>query len=112
MSRRFVKINGFRGRWVAEVEGRLLAVLHHLHRVPPDGYFGPIGDPRDIGTKRFRELEDALREHDLAVIQRDRDAETLARDGYVGVFGFKDLVIDHARGISLTFTEKYAEPKR
>lgn len=111
ISRRKVSIRGQRGRWVAEVEGRMLGVLHHLYRDGPTGYFGPFdrGDPR--GSKRFEELETALATFDLAVLQRDRDLETLARDGYIGVFRFKDRKIDYESGFSLTFVERYADPK-
>ena len=105
-----VKINGVRGRWVAEVEGQWLGVLHHMLRVGPTGYAAPIL-PEHIGSKRLQELEDALRAHELVVIQRDKDSVSLARDGYVGVFHFKDLVFDPVRGIHMTFTGRYADPK-
>lgn len=107
---RRVKINGVRGRWIAEVEGRWLAVLHHLHRRGADGYESMIL-PEHVGTKRLDELLKALRENDLVVVQRDADPETLARDGYVGVFRFADLQFDEATGISLRFTGRYADPK-
>ncbi|MDW4549893.1 hypothetical protein R5H32_11060 [Defluviimonas sp. D31] len=107
---RRVKINGVRGRWVAEVEGKWLAVLHHLHRRGANGYEAAIL-PEHIGTKRLDDLLTALRENDLAVIQRDADPDTMARDGYVGVFRFTDLLIDKNTGISLRFTERYADPK-
>ncbi|MCL4187644.1 MAG: hypothetical protein KJZ85_08550 [Rhodobacteraceae bacterium] len=109
--RRRVHIRGERGRWVAEVEGRWLAVLHQTFRVGPHGYRAPI-PPEHPGQKRFEELARALHEHDLVVVQRDRDPVTLARDGYVGVFRFKDLRVDTDAGeMSLTLTERHADPK-
>ena len=105
-----VKIRGVRGGWLAEVEGKWLAVLHHTQRVPPNRYVAPIR-PQDIGTKRLAGLLDALRGNDLVVIQKDKDAVSLARDGYVGVFRFTDLVVDDQREFSLTLTDIYARPK-
>jgi hypothetical protein len=99
-----------RGRWVADVEGRLLGVLHHTQRVGLDKYQAAIL-PEHLGSKRLAELERALRENEHVVVQRDKDSVTLARDGYVGVFTFKDLVFDPDEGLKLTFTGKYAEPK-
>ena len=109
---RLVKINGERGRWVAEVEGQWLAVLHHTQRIGPHDHFMPLnwGDPRK--SRRYQEFEDALKTHDLAVIQRDGDPITLSRDGYVGVFRFANLQIDYSSGIRLRFTERYASPQR
>lgn len=108
---RRVRINGARGRWVAEVEGRWLAVLHHSLREGATGYRAPIA-PEHPGQKRFQELVAALEGQDLVVIQRDRDPETLARDGYVGVFRFADLRLDlEALELSLRLTERYADPK-
>jgi hypothetical protein len=105
-----VKINGVRGGWLAEVEGRWLAVLHHTLRHGPDRSRAPIR-PQDVGTKRLHDLQVALRTHDLVVVQRDRDPVSLARDGYIGVFRFTDLTFDGDREFSLRLTEKYAEPK-
>ena len=108
---RQVKISGERGRWVAEVEGRWLGVLHHTLRVGASGYRAPIS-PEHPGQKRFEELVTALRENDLVVIQRDADPISLARDGYVGVFRFTDLKIDlSVMELSLRLTARYADPK-
>jgi hypothetical protein len=108
---RRVKITGERGRWVADVEGRKLAVLHHTLREGATGYRAPIA-PEHPGSKRFQELVAALQDHDLVVIQRDKAPETLARDGYVGVFRFADLRIDlDALELTLRLTERYADPK-
>ena len=107
---RRVKITGARGRWVAEVEGRMLAVLHSTHMQPGGQLFAPFddGDPR--GRARYEEFQEALRNHELVVIQRDRSATDFTRNGYVGVFRFSDLEIDYASGISLRLTERYADP--
>ncbi len=90
----------------------MLGVLHHLHRQGRDGYSAEIF-PEHLNQKRFQELVAALEGNDLVVIQRDRDAQTLARDGYVGVFRFTDLNIDTENlRLTLRFTEKYADPQR
>lgn len=102
-----VKISGSRGVWTAVVEGRTLGVLHASWRRGATDYFDPMlgGDP--VGVK-FRDLVKALTESELAVIQRDK-GEGLARDGYIGVFRFKDLIVGPDGSISLTITERYAE---
>ena len=105
-----VSINGKRGRWVAEAAGRWRAVLRHTLWVGADRSEAPIM-PEHVGDRRPGELEQALRENDPAVIQRDKDAVSLARNGYVGVFRFKDLIIDYKHGLKLTLTEHCADPK-
>lgn len=107
---RLVKIHGERGRWVADVEGKQLAVIHHTLRVPPNRYVAPIL-AEHVGSKRLAEFERALRENCLVIIQRDKDAVSLARDGYVGVFHFTDLKFDENSEMSLTLTDRYASPK-
>ena len=109
---RLVTIHGERGRWVAQVDGVWLGVLHQSFRVGLTGSRAPISSDHP-GQKRFQELVAALRTYDLVVMQRDKDTQTLARDGYVGVFRFKDLVIDTATHweLTLTLTERYASPK-
>jgi hypothetical protein len=106
--RRRVRIIGHRGGWTATVEGRTLGVIHHLYRQGAR-YHAPIM-PEHVGGAKLRALEQALRENDLVVVQRDKDIETVARDGYVGVFRFTDLDFDPGRGLSLTLTERYADP--
>lgn len=110
---RLVKITGERGRWLAEVEGQWLAVLHDSHwNFHNHSYHAPLR-PEDRGTKRCEEFLAALRAHPLAVMQRDApatDTGSLARTGYIGVFRFGGLVIteDH---LSLTLSERYASPR-
>ncbi|WP_439560647.1 hypothetical protein [Roseinatronobacter sp.] len=107
-----VKISGERGRWVADVEGRMLGVLHHTLRVGADLYQAKIS-PEHPGQKRFKELVSALESYDLVVIQRDKDEQSLARDGYVGVFHFTDLNVDLENlELRLRFTGRYADPQR
>ena len=109
---RLVHIHGERGRWLAEVEGRWLAVLHNTFWQKPDRYRAPLF-PEHLGQKRYEELVEALRRHDLVVMQRDKDRTSLARDGYIGLFRFTDLVIDTTDRweLSLTLTDRYADPK-
>lgn len=109
MARR-VKILGQRGRWVAEVEGRMLAVLHSTHMLADGAHFAPFdqGDPR--GGAKYQEFEEALRSQDLVVVQRDTSATDFARKGYVGVFRFADLRIDYSEGVRLRLTARYADP--
>lgn len=108
---RRVAIGGERGRWVAEVEGRWLAVIHHSLREGPTGYRAAIA-PEHPGQKRFQEFVAALEAHDLVVVQRDKDPVSLARNGYVGVFRFADLNIDlDSLVLTLRLVARYADPK-
>lgn len=106
---RRVHIHGERGRWVAEVDGRWLAVLHNSWRAGPTGYFDPM-DGASVGGARYAELVGALRDHDEAVIQRDKSRDDFSRAGYVGVFRFKDLAIGQDGSIRLTLVERTADP--
>ena len=108
---RRVAIGGERGRWVAEVEGRWLAVIHHSLREGPTGHRAAIS-PEHPGQKRFHEFAAALEAHDLVVVQRDRDPVSLARNGHVGVFRFADPRIDlDAPELTLRLVERYADPR-
>lgn len=62
----------------------------------------------DIAGKRYADFVEALRSNDLVVVQRDVPGG-LARDGYIGVFRFKDLMIGPDGAISLTLVERYAD---
>ena len=104
---RIVHIQGKRGAWTAEVEGRHLAVLHSTWRQGPSDYHDPMLGVR-LDGKRYGDLVDALKAHDLVVVQKDA-GENLDRAGYVGVFRFKDLLIGTRGEISLTLTERYAD---
>ena len=60
--------------------------------------------------KRHAEYVEALRRESFVILQRDLDA-TLARDGYVGIFSFKDLEIGADGSVSLTLVSRYADPQ-
>ena len=105
-----VSIQGARGRWVAKVEGTWLGVIHASWRRGPTGYLDPMPGAK-VDGKRYAELVEALRDHDKVVLQRDTDPISLARDGYVGVFHFKDLIVGADGSIGLTLTSRYADPK-
>jgi hypothetical protein len=111
--RRFVKIHGQRGHWLAEVEGRWLAVLHNSFRDTRTGIYRASISPEHPGQKRFEALVAALADNDLVVMQIDKDRHSLARKGYAGVYRFLDLRVDldDEMTLSLKITEKYAEPR-
>jgi hypothetical protein len=107
MSKR-VKITGERGRWVAEAEGRWLPVIHTTWRRGMTGYHDPMAGVRTDG-KRYTEYVDALRRETHVIVQRDKSG-TFERDGYVGIFTFKDLVVGDDGSVSLTLVARYADP--
>jgi len=106
---RRVHIHGLRGEWTAEVEGRRLAVIHTSKRKGVTGYHDPMVGAK-IDGKRYSDFLVALQSQDLVVVQRDVPG-TFDRDGYVGVFTFKDLSVSEDGAISLTLIERYADPK-
>ena len=106
---RRLHVVGARGDWTAEVEGRRLAVIHTCWRQGPNGYHDPMEGANTAG-KRYADFVEALKANDLVVIQRDVPG-SFARDGYVGIFRFKDLLVGPLGEISLTLTERYAEHK-
>ena len=106
---RRLHIVGARGDWTADVEGRRLAVIHSRWRHGASGYHDPMAGAATAG-KRYADFVQALKTNDLVVIQRDGPGG-LARDGYVGIFRFADLLIGSAGDISLTLVERYAEHK-
>jgi hypothetical protein len=107
MTRR-VNIHGERGRWLAEVEGAWLAVIHTTWRQGATGYHDPMAGAKIDGA-RYTEFVQALRDHDRVVIQRDKPG-TFDRDGYVGVFKFTSLEIRPDGAVSLILTERLADP--
>lgn len=104
-----VYITGKRGDWTAMVEGRRLAVLHASWRTGTTGYYDPMSGAKTDG-KRYTDYMSALVGSELVVVQKDKPG-TLDRDGYVGVFKYKDLVVGGAGEIKLTLVERYADPK-
>lgn len=110
-----VKIIGRRGSWLAEVEGKHLAVLHD-RLLKKGGQYQQRCYPETPRNKQL-ELLEALKNHSLAVLQKDskegsheRGEPNHMRDGYVAVFRFSDLQIDEDLSFTLRFTERYANP--
>jgi hypothetical protein len=106
-----VKITGARGDWIADVEGERLAVIHDTHWSGRDGYRDPMTGV-DTATKRYVEYVAKLRDSDRVVVQRDKGQGSLERDGYVGVFSFKDLEVDPAGPIELRLTARVASSRK
>ena len=105
-----VKIKGERGRWTATADGERLAVIHTNWRVGKDGYHDPMPGI-DQNTKRYREFRETLETTDRVILQRDAGPNDLSRDGYIGIFAFKDLEFDKSGGVRLTLVERVANPK-
>ena len=103
-----VKITGERGRWLAEAEGRWLPVIHTTWRVGATGYFDPMTGAK-VDGKRHGEYVEALKRETLVVVQRDKPG-SFERDGYVGIFAFKDVLIGEDGSIRLTLVSRYADP--
>lgn len=99
------KITTTRGQWTADVEGRELAVLRSGRRVGTTGYFDPMAVAKADGAK-FERLLAALAGNDVAVLQRDEEDAPKSRDGYVGLFSYKDLQVGEDGSITLTFVDR------
>jgi hypothetical protein len=93
---------------MAEVEGLRLAVIHNSARIGATGYYDPMTGVKTSG-KRYQDFLTALHAHDRVVIQRDIPG-TSFRDGYVGIFKFKDLAVAPDGAVSLTLTMRDADP--
>lgn len=91
--------------WTADFGGRQLAVLHNTLWNRSDHTYHTEIRPQDKGTKRLDVLLDALRRHDMIVMQRDRSRTDFTRNGYVGVFRFADLDIGDDQ-LCLRLTER------
>ena len=102
-----VTITGARGDWIADVDGERLAVVHDTWWTGRDAYRDPMVDV-DLTTKRYTEYVEKLRGSDRVVVQRDKGKGSLERDGYVGIFSFRDLVIDPAGPITMRLTARVA----
>lgn len=112
-----VRIKNTRGTWSAQVEGETLPVIHTTWRDGPTGYRDPMTGV-DLDGKRYRDFVELLRRSDCAVLQRDtagdpvaRDAP-VARDGYVGVFSYRDLHVAEDGAVTLELTARVGEPRR
>ena len=106
-----VKITGARGDWIADVEGERLAVIHDTWWSGKNVYRDPMTGV-DVETKRYTDYVEKLRESDRVVVQRDKGQGSLERDGYVGVFSFKDLQVDPAGPIEMTLTARIASSRK
>ncbi len=102
---RAVKITGARGDWTADLEGERLAVIHDLWWTPPSAYFDPMEGAK-LDGKRYNDFVDALRVHDIAVMQRTAKDGSFSRLGYLGVFRFSDFAVGADGSISLKIVER------
>lgn len=106
---RQVRIKGKRGQWLAEVEGVPLPVVHHLDRVGKDR-LDAVFDHRTPETSgQCAGLVAALQRETRLVLQKDRDHDSRARDGYIGVFDFDEFEL-RPDGFSLRLVRRYASP--
>lgn len=108
---RAVKITGGRGDWIADVDGERLAVIHDTWWTGKDAYRDPM-EGVDVASKRYVEYVAKLQESDRVVVQRDKGDGNLDREGYVGVFSFKDLVVDPAGPIEMRLTARVASARK
>ncbi len=106
-----VTITGARGDWIADVEGERLAVIHDTWWSGKNAYSDPM-EGVDVATKRYVDYVAKLRESDRVVVQRDKGQGSLERDGYVGVFTFKDLMVDPTGPIQMTLTARVANSRK
>jgi hypothetical protein len=101
-----VKITGSQGDWTVDVEGTRLAVIHDYWYSAPSTYFDPMKGAK-VDGKRYADYLAALRANDRVVMQKSATDGSFARLGYIGIFKFKDLVVDEDTGsISLTLTQR------
>jgi hypothetical protein len=106
-----VKITGARGDWIADVDGERLAVIHDTWWKGKDAYRDPMKGV-DTAAKRYTDYVAKLQETDRVVVQRDKGDGSLERDGYVGVFSFKDLLVDPTGPIELRLTARVASSRK
>ena len=108
---KLVRITGSHGRWVANVEGHFLAVLHSTFWTPPNDYFAPSDRAHKPGSNDYLSFVKALETYDLVVMQKDADPNTLSNAGYLAVFCFSKLKF-HPTGIGLSIIKRYADRRR
>ena len=99
------KIVGHRGQWTADVDGQELAVLHNTWRVGTTGSHDPMERAKTDGAKHKR-LTEALAANEVAVMQRDGTDDGLSRDGYIGLFSYRDLEIGDDGSIKLVLVDR------
>jgi hypothetical protein len=107
---KIVKIVGRRGKWLAQVEGDWLPVLHDTWRIGAVGYCDPMRDV-DTSSVKYREFIEALCTHGRAVIQKDAGDETMSRAGYHGVYKIDEKSIANDGSVTLTIVERIAIPR-
>lgn len=105
------KISGARGDWIADVDGERLAVIHDTWWTGRDAYRDPM-EGVDLASKRYVDYVAKLGDTDRVVVQRDKGAGSLEREGYVGVFAFKDLLVHPEGPIELRLTARVANARK
>jgi hypothetical protein len=106
-----VRITGARGDWIADVEGERLAVIHDTWWSGRNVYRDPMVGV-DLGGQRYLDYVEKLRDTDRVVVQRDKGNGSLERDGYVGVFSFKDLRVNPDGPIEMTLVGRVASSRK
>lgn len=106
-----VRITGARGDWIADAGGERLAVIHDTWWTGKDAYRDPMAGV-DTASKRYTDYVAKLLESDRVVVQRDKGDGNLDREGYVGVFGFKDLRVHPGGPIEMRLTSRIASARK
>lgn len=63
-----------------------------------------------IDGKNYAKYMAALTTESLVIVQKDKPG-TLDRNGYVGVFTFKDLIVEDSGAVTLTLVARHADPR-
>ena len=108
---RSVLITGARGDWIVDVEGEKLPVIHDTWWTGRSGYRDPMAGV-DVRGRRYLDYVARLQETDRVVVQRDKGKGSLERDGYVGVFSFRKLVLDPAGPVEMQLTARIASARK
>ena len=108
---RSVLITGARGDWIVDVEGERLAVIHDTWWTGRSGYRDPMAGV-DLRGRRYLDYVARLQETDRVVVQRDKGKGSLERDGYVGVFSFRELLVDPAGPVEMQLTARIASARK
>jgi len=108
---RMVTITGARGDWIVEVDGERLPVIHDTWWTGKNAYHDPMQGV-DVGAKRYLDYVAKLQQTDRVVVQRDKGNGSLERDGYVGVFRFRDLLVDPGGPVAMQLTERLASARK
>jgi len=108
---RSVAITGAPSDWILDVDGERLAVIHDTWWTGKDLYRDPMTGV-SVLSKRYLEYVAKLQETDRVVVQRDKGNGSLVRDGYVGVFSFRHLLIDSAGPVEMTLVARTANARK